>query len=302
MNILITGASGLIGARLTEMLLQNGEAVGHLGRGKSRDARVVSFQWDPAQGKIDEAAVRWADAIVNLAGAPVADKCWTDKRKKELIDSRVSGLRLLADAVKRNEQPLHTLVSASAIGWYGMVTEEKIFEENDPPVRDFFGECCSEWEKAADLLEETGARVVKLRIGIVLAKEGGALPQLAGPVKTFIGSPLGSGKQWMPWIHIDDVCEMFLKALRDEKMSGVYNAVGPQEVTNRQFVKTLGKALHRPVFFPPVPKFVLRLLLGERASIVTEGSRVSNRKIAASGFVCRHTDLLETLRGIYGKD
>lgn len=299
MNILITGASGLIGKRLTEMLLQQGESVAHLGRGKSKDPRVVSFQWDPAQGKLDEEAVRWADAIINLAGAPVADQRWTDKRKKEIIDSRVQGLRLLADAVKRNQKPLRTLVSASAIGWYGMVTEDKIFKESDPPSRDFFGECCSQWEAAADLLEETGARVVKLRIGIVLAKEGGALPQLAGPIKAFIGSPLGSGKQWMPWIHIDDVCEMFLKALRDEKMSGAYNAAGPQPVTNKTFVKTLGKALHRPVFFPPVPKFILRMLLGERAAIVTEGSRVSNEKIVVAGFVYRHSDLLEALRDLY---
>lgn len=291
MNILITGASGLVGFHLTELLLSKGHAVAHLGRKKSKGATVRQFTWDPSNGTIETGAVAWADTIIHLAGASVSKGRWTEERKAEIIDSRVKGAQLIAKAILQEQSKAKVFISASAVGWYGMITSEKIFTETDLPSTDFFGEVCLKWENAADLVEEAGLRTVKIRIGIVLAKEGGALPKLAAPVKWFVGSPLGSGKQWMPWIHIDDLCALFLKALEDESMSGPYNAVGTHPVTNKEFVKTIGNVLHRPVFFPPVPKFALKIFLGEMANIVTEGSRVSNDKIVKTGFVFKYNSL-----------
>jgi uncharacterized protein (TIGR01777 family) len=298
MNILITGASGLIGFHLTGLLEKKGHAVAHLGRKRSAGSAVLQFTWDPIKGEIEEGAVSWADAIIHLAGASVSEGRWTEKRKKEIIESRVKSAQLLAKTFVKENGKAKTFVSASALGWYGIITSGKIFTEQDPPAADFFGSVCHQWENAADLLEEAGLRTVKLRIGVVLAKEGGALPQLAAPVKWFVGSPLGSGKQWMPWIHIDDLCELFLKAVEDEQMTGAYNAVASQHVTNKEFVKSVGKILHHPVFFPPVPKFALKLFLGEMAGIVTEGSRASNEKALAAGFVFKYKELSAALEDL----
>jgi uncharacterized protein (TIGR01777 family) len=291
MKVLITGASGLVGFHLTKLLLAKGYEVGHLGRKKNGDGAVKQFTWNPLNETIEKGAIAWADVIVHLAGANVSEGRWTEKRKKEIIDSRVKGAQTLAKAVRDENSKAKIFISAAAVGWYGMITSEKIFAENDPPANDFFGTVCLKWENAADLLEEAGLRTVKLRIGVVLAKESGALPQLAAPVKWFVGSPLGSGKQWMPWIHIDDLCELFLKTIEDETMSGAYNAVAGQHVTNKEFVRSIGKVLHRPVFFPPVPKFALKLALGEMSGIVTEGSRASNEKIVKAGFVFKYEEL-----------
>ncbi|MEO5643516.1 MAG: TIGR01777 family oxidoreductase [Bacteroidia bacterium] len=300
MNILITGASGLVGLHLTELLLSKGYTVAHLGRKKSADATVKQFTWDPSKEILEAGAISWADAIIHLAGASVSEGRWTEKRKNEIIDSRVKGAQLLAKAIRQEHSKAKVFISASAVGWYGMITSEKIFTETDSPANDFFGTVCLKWENAADLVEETGLRTVKLRIGVVLAKDGGALPKLAAPVKWFVGSPLGSGKQWMPWIHIDDLCALFVKAVEDEQMSGAYNAVAPNPVTNKEFVKTIGKVLHRPVFLPPVPGFALKLALGEMAQIVTEGSRVSNEKIRKAGFTFRYNELQPALENLLG--
>ncbi len=298
MNILITGASGLIGTRLTTLLLEKGHAVAHLGRKKSDEGVVRKFKWDVQNETIDAGALSWAEVIIHLAGANVAEGRWTEKRKKEIIDSRVKSVQLLAKAYKAELSKAKIFVSAAALGWYGIVTTDKIFTEQDAPANDFFGEVCLKWENAADLMEEIGLRTVKLRIGVVLAKEGGALPKLAGPVKWFVGSALGSGKQWMPWIHIDDVCAMFIKAIEDETMHGAYNAVASEHVTNKEFVKSIGNVLHRSVFLPPVPKFALNMVLGEMAGIVTEGSRASNEKVKKTGFVFKYNELKPALEDL----
>lgn len=298
MNILITGASGLLGTHLTKMLLAQRHAVAHLGRKKVSIENVQSFTWDIENGKMEAEGIRWAEAIIHLAGANVSDKRWTASRKREIIDSRVKSSELLAKTLKVENEKLKVFVSASAVGIYGMTTEEKIFTEKDKPASDFFGDCCRKWETAVDLVEEIGIRRVKLRIGIVLAKDGGALPKLSAPVKYFIGSPLGSGKQWMPWIHIDDLCALFLKAVEDKNMNGAYNAIAEQHVTNKEFVKTIGKILHRTVFMPAVPKLILKIMLGEMSGIVTEGSRVSNEKILKAGFVFQHNQLENALKNL----
>ena len=296
MNILITGASGLIGRHLTPFLQAKGHTVAHLGRKKSPESPVKQFSWDPEQGVIENGAVSWADAIIHLAGASVSEGRWTARRKQEIISSRVNSAKLLAKTILAEKAKINVFVSAAAVGWYGIITSEKIFTENDLPASDFFGNVCLQWENAADLVEETGVRTVKLRIGVVLANDGGALPQLAKPVKWLVGSPLGNGKQWMPWIHIGDLCALFLEAIGNESMHGAYNAAASQHVTNKQFVKTIGKVLHRPVFLPPVPEFALKLALGEMSGIVTNGSRVSNEKLKKSGFRFQYEDLESALK------
>ncbi len=284
MNILITGASGLVGTHLADYLLRRGHFVGYLVRKKTRETRVTHFLWDPAKDIIDLEAVQWADAIVHLAGASVSEGRWTKARKKEIVDSRVRAAELLAKTLRKEKKKPAVFVSASGVGIYGAVTNDHIYTETDPPGKDFLAGVCVRWEASADLVEEMDIRTVKLRIGVALAKEGGALPKLAAPVKWLAGSPLGNGRQWMPWIHIEDLCAMFLKAIDDEAMRGVYNAVAPQHATNKEVVKAIGKAMGKPVFLPPVPKFVLKMMLGEMAVIVTEGSRVSNEKIVKAGF------------------
>ncbi|HTL83040.1 MAG TPA: TIGR01777 family oxidoreductase [Bacteroidia bacterium] len=298
MKVLIAGASGLVGKHLTELLLSKGYTVAHLGRKKTRDERVKQFTWDPLKGNIESGAMEWAEVIVNLSGANVSEKRWSAERKKLIVESRTQSLRMLAKGAANEKIKPRVLITASGVGYYGSFTSEKIFTEKDPPGNDFFGECCKEWEASADLLEEVGMRCVKLRIGAVLARDGGALKKILPTVKFFIGSPLGSGKQWFPWIHIDDLCNAVLFSIENEKMNGAYNAVASQHVTNKEFMKALGRAAKRPVFFPAVPKFLLKLLLGEMAVIVLEGSRVSNEKLLKAGFEFKYDKIGKALTNL----
>ena len=298
MKILITGASGLVGSHLTDFLIGKGHEVAHLGRKKNTSGKTSTYTWDLENGTVDTDAIHWAEAIIHLAGANIGDGRWSEARKKEIIDSRVKGPQLLSKVLRHEKNIPKVFVSASGEGWYGKEITETVFKENDAPGKDFLSEVCKKWEGAADLMEEIGMRTVKLRIGVVLAKEGGALPRLCGPVKWCVGSPLASGKQWMPWIHIDDLCALFLKAVEDEKMEGVYNASASEHSTNKDFVKTIGKVLHRPVFFPRVPEFILNMMFGEQASIVTGGSRISNEKLLNSGFVFKYNQLESALKDL----
>jgi hypothetical protein len=284
-NVLITGGSGLVGGHLTRQLLSKGYTVAHLGRSMhTADAGIQQFIWDPSRGLIDPKAIEQADVIVHLAGAGVADKRWTADRKQLIIDSRVTSAQLLVNEIKRQQKKLSAFVSASATGWYGMTNHQHECEEDEPAYPDFFGDCCKYWEESVDPITTMNIRLVKLRIGIVLAREGGFLPQVAAPVKLFAGAILGSGKQWTPWIHIDDVCAMFIQAIEQKTITGVYNVVGPQPSTNQEITKAIGRALHRPIFLPPVPEFILNILFGEMAKMLVTGNRISNKRIVDTGF------------------
>ncbi|MGL5888695.1 MAG: TIGR01777 family oxidoreductase [Bacteroidia bacterium] len=291
-NVLITGGSGLVGTHLTQLLLKKGYSVSHLGRGKSQPvAGVKQYSWDPQKQTIDDAAISNADIIVHLAGAGVADEKWTEERKKLIISSRVQSGKLLADTLKRLSKKPEVVVAASAIGWYGMITTDHISEEHEPAHTDFFGECCKHWEQSIDPVAQSGIRLVKLRIGIVLARESGFLPKVAAPVRWLAGSPLGTGRQWIPWIHINDLCAMFLQAIEQQSMQGVYNAAGPEHNTNKEVTKAIGKAIGRPVFLPAVPGFALKLVLGEMAQMIINGNRISNKKILETGFSYQYKTL-----------
>ena len=296
-KILITGASGLVGSRLTEMLEKANYQVVHLGRTIKSERRPV-YTWDIEKGIIDEKAFDGVQAVIHLAGAGVADKPWTAKRKLEILMSRTKSTALLAKYLKQNPQ-IKTVVSASAIGYYGFGLSDHEFTEVSNPGADFLAQVVNAWEEEVNKIENK--RIVKLRIGIVLSKKGGALKEIAKPIKMFVGAPLGTGKQLTSWIHIDDLCRMFIKAVEDDTMHGVYNATGPYAVTNKALTKQIAKALHKPILLPPIPAFVLQLLLGEMANLVLYGLNVSSAKIQKTGFTFTYPTLELAIVDLLGK-
>lgn len=290
-NILITGASGLVGSRLTEMLLQKGYHVSHLGRSK-KQGLIPSFRWDVTKSEIDANAFNGMDAIVHLAGAGVAERRWTTSRKKEILESRTKSTALLFEKLTSGNCSVKTFVSASAMGYYGLnENSDKEFFEGDPAGNDFLAKVTKQWEEEVDKIAALGIRTCKMRIGIVLSGKGGALQQMATPIKYWVGAPLGSGKQIVPWIHMDDLCAMFIKAIEEEKMRGAYNATGPGYCTNAELTKVIAKVLDKPLLLPNVPGFVLKIILGEMAGMVVSGSKVSSKKIQQAGFAFKFVDL-----------
>ena len=268
MRILITGGMGFIGQELQAYL----HALGH-------QTRVLSRQggWDIDKGFLVADALDDIDAIVHLAGAGIADKRWSEKRKKELIQSRVASTKLLAEALKTRNHQVHTFVSASAIGYYGADSGDVLCKEETPAGADFLSACTVAWENAVDEIQ--GLRVVKLRIGLVLGANGGIFPVLARPIRWFAGVILGTGRQGQSWIHIQDLVKMFACALTDEHAHGVYNAVAPNPVTHAEMTKQIASAYHRPIWWLKVPAWALRWVLGEMAVLVTGGNFVSSEKI-----------------------
>lgn len=295
-NVLITGASGLIGTRLTELLLNRGDGVHHLGRAGKRSG-VPSFTWDIQKQTLDAAALHSVNTIVHLAGANVGEKRWTPKRRKEILESRTHSTRLLFDTLQRQKHTVKNFIAASGMSYYGP-DRGAVFTEDDPPGNDFLADVSRQWEAEADRISTLGIRVVKIRIGLVLSKKGGALEKLAMPVRYFAGAPLGSGDQYISWIHIDDLCGMFIKAIDDPAMHGAYNAAMPQHTTNREMTKAIGAVLHKPVFLPPVPSIFLKLALGDMSQMVLQGNRVSSEKILRAGFKPRFASLGAALQDL----
>jgi len=299
-KVLITGGSGLLGTRLTELLVSKGYAVAHLSR-KSSSGNIQTHKWD-IQGKVvEQGAFDDVDHIVHLAGANIAEKPWTKEQKKIFLSSRKDSADLLFAEWKKSGRQIKSFISASGIGYYGMQTNDHVYHETDAPDSSYISQLCVEWEKPVQTFAAQNVRSMAIRIGIVLAPNGGALGKLAPIVKTGLASPLGSGKQWMPWIHVDDLCRLFIRAMENETYQGVYNGVAPNPVTNKQFLKTLGKTLNRPVFLPNVPAFALKLIMGEMAGILLEGSKVSAKKTMESGFTFEYTELEKALEAIYAK-
>ena len=298
-KVLITGASGLIGKSLCDLLSKNDYEICILSRTSNPASKYQTFEWDIEKGFIEDGALNNVDAIIHLAGAGIGDEKWTEKRKKAIIDSRVLSAKLLLNKCQEQNINPQAFISSSAVGWYGGITTEKICIESDPHYDDFLGNTCKVWEDAADKFSELGSRVVKLRTGVVLAQNGGALQKLVPLVKSGFGSAVGTGKQYMPWVHIDDLCNMYLKVLQDEKMSGAYNAATNNFQTNRSFMKTLAQVLNKPFMMPKVPGFILKLMLGEQAVIILEGSRVSAEKILKNGFEFQYPELEEALKSLH---
>jgi uncharacterized protein (TIGR01777 family) len=298
-KILITGGSGSVGRRLTKLLLDKGYQVNTLSRYPGKNDAVKTFIWDIEQGIIDEHCIDGVDTIVHLAGAGIADKPWTDKQKKELIDSRTKSINLIYGLLKNKPHQVTSVVSASAIGYYSHRGDE-LMTETSTPNNDFMAHCCIAWEAAVDEGEKLGLRVLKFRTGVVLDKDGGALPKMALPVKLYIGSAIGSGNQWIPWIHWLDVVDMYLYGIENIALKGNYNMVAPIPVTNKQLTQALAKQLNKPLWAPNVPAFILKLILGEMSTLVLGSTKVSAQKIQDAGFVFKFANLPVALNDIYG--
>src|SRR5258706_3562675 len=298
-KILIAGGSGFIGKMLSEYFLSKGFDVAILSREK-RDEKSI-FSWDPQKEEMDENAFRGISCIINLSGASISGKRWTRKRKQEIVNSRMQSTDFLYEKLRTEKHEVDTFISASGVGYYGSHKDEWL-DETSLPSYDFLSTCCRYWEESASKVSSLGIRVVIFRLGIVLSLRGGALPEFALPVKLFAGSPLGSGKQFISWIHHADLCSLFLKAAEDKNMHEIYNAVSPEPVTNRVFVKTLAQTLKRPMFLPPVPSFVLNLILGEMASAVTQGQRVSCKNNIEAGFKSQFPQMNEALKNHFGQN
>ncbi|MDY0779777.1 TIGR01777 family oxidoreductase [Tenacibaculum sp. IB213877] len=291
-KVLITGGTGLIGQKLTQLLEAKGYEVAILSRNPSEKNQ---YKWDIKEGYIDEKALKNTDYIIHLAGAGIADKRWTDKRKKVLMNSRVQSANLLFSKVKELNIPLNKFISASAIGYYGAVTTDIVFTEKDPPGNDFVSTICVSWENAAFQFNKLDIPVTVLRTGVVLAKDDGALDRMNTPL--FL-APIGSGKQYMPWIHVDDLCSLYVEAIEKDNFIGVFNAVAPNPETNKTFTKILGKVLHKPVLPIHVPSFILQLVFGKMANIILEGSRISTEK-TSTFYNFKYHSLNKALTNLY---
>ena len=284
MRVTVTGASGLIGTRLVRALRERGDEVTVLSRSPERGDAV----WQPLEGPAPADPLAGRDAVVHLLGENVAQR-WTDRAKRDIRASRELGTRNLVAGLRAAESRPAVLVSASAVGYYGPHGDEVVTEET-PPGSDFLAEVCVAWEREAAAAEELGTRVVRLRTGVVLDRGGGALARMLPPVRLGAGGPVAGGRQYLPWIHADDLVGLYLHALDDAAWSGAYNAAAPEPVTNAEFSKALGRALHRPAV-APVPALALKLLYGDMAEIVTEGQRAVPRRALAGGYAFRHADL-----------
>lgn len=300
MNILVSGSTGLVGTALIPALTAAGHEVIRLVRVKSRTPSKEIIGWDPAASYIDAAGLEGLDAIVHLAGEPIASGRWNSAKKARIRDSRVQGTRLLCEALSHVARPPATLVCASAIGYYGDRGDE-VLNESSPSGHGFLANVCRDWEAACDAARNKGIRVVHARFGVILSTAGGALAKMLTPFKMGTGGVIGSGRQYMSCISINDCVGAIVHSLNTNSVAGPVNVVGPTPVTNREFTKTLGKVLRRPTVFP-MPAFAARLAFGEMADELLLGSdRVEPKKLLENGFAFRHHDLEMALRHVLGR-
>ncbi|MFN8261180.1 MAG: TIGR01777 family oxidoreductase [Chitinophagales bacterium] len=296
-KVIITGGTGLVGKRLSELLKQHGYKVNILCRNPKK---TDEYKWNVEEGYMDESAFEGTEIIVHLAGAGVADQRWTDSRKKEIIDSRVASTRLLFKYLSKKTHTIKSFISASAVGYYGDRKNE-LLTEDDSAGTGFLAEVCRLWEQEADTIGTLNIPVSKIRIGIVLSKDGGALPKLDFPVKFGIGAYIGNGKQYVPWIHIDDLCNMFIHLIHHPEANGIYNACAPDIKTNREMSATIAQVLRRPFIPFPAPAFVIKTVMGEMATMLLMSNNCSSKKIIDTGFDFQYPTLNLALENIYRK-
>jgi uncharacterized protein len=300
-TIVVSGGTGLIGQRLCKTLLDKGYEVRILSRqlNPSMDKRIRSFAWDVSKNVVDERCFEGADAIIHLAGEAIVDKAWTPARKKAIIESRTASIRLIYTALKKSHNTsVKTVISAAAIGFYSDRGDE-ILSESSPAGEGFLAESCIAWEQAIDEGEALGLRIVKFRTGIVLDLAGGALPPMALPVKFGFGANLGSGKQWISWIHWEDVVNMYVFAVEHTNLQGTYNMAAPEPITNSTFTQALAKQFKRPLWLPGVPSILLKAVLGERSVAILGSTRVAVSKIQDAGFRFNFASISSALKNLY---
>jgi len=302
MKVFITGGTGFVGTQITSRLIQDGHQVTILTRSlkgaKGSLPEISYLEGDPTKKGPWQEAIKTHDAVINLAGASIFSK-WTEEHKKAIRESRVNTTRNIVEGMPSHPERPFTLFSTSAVGYYGFCADEERTEES-PPGNDFLARTAVEWEGEALKAREKGARVVITRFGIVMGEKGGALSQMIPLFKKYIGGPIGSGKQWFSWVHIKDLVEAFVFLIKHPEISGPVNVCSPNPVRNRDLAKALGKALHRPSFFP-APGFMVKLVLGEFGSVILEGQRVIPKRLLENGFVFRYPDIGKALQGILGQ-
>ncbi len=303
-TVLLTGGTGLIGTALAKALVNKGYKVVIATRQKqatSSNSNVQYTYWNIEKQVIDKETISATDYIIHLAGAGVADKRWTKKRKQEIVDSRVQSGKLIVNSLQTIPNKVKAVISASAIGWYGpdaIVSNPNPFTEKAIANTDFLGDACKQWEESLAPVENSKCRLVKLRIGIVLSKEGGALTEFRKPLKFGVASILGSGKQVISWIHIDDLVAMYMYAIENEKIVGVYNAVAPNPVTNKKLVLTLARLFQK--FYIPVhvPSFILKIIMGEMSIEVLKSTTVSSKKIQEEDFIFKFATIETAIKEV----
>jgi uncharacterized protein (TIGR01777 family) len=299
MKVLITGATGLIGTELVSLLLQNGINVNYLTTSKNKIVNELNyngFYWSPEQGIIDENCLMGVDSIINLAGANIS-KRWTNSYKQEIIESRLLSSALLFKAVKNNPNQVKQIVSASGTSIYPN-SDTIIFDENSTQANDnFLGNVVVKWEESTDKFATLGLKVCKLRTGIVLSSKGGALVEMLKTIKLGLGSSFGSGKQIQSWIHVHDIAALYYFAINNN-LEGVYNAVSPNPVTNEELTFSIAKVLRKPLFMPNIPKFIMKLILGEMHELLFEDRHLSANKIIDEGFVFKFKTIDNALKNI----
>ena len=308
-TVLLTGGTGMIGTQLQKFLSDKGYSVIVLERSdlkeRTSNPNITYAKWDVEKGEIDKEAIASADYIIHLAGANVAEKRWTKKRKQEIIESRTKSGELLVKSLKEIPNKVKAVISASAIGWYGADTEEskrKGFKEYEPNANDFLGNTCKLWEESIKPVEALGKRLIITRFGIVLSNEGGAFVEFKKPLNFGIAAILGSGKQTISWIHIDDLCRLLLFAIEHENVQGIYNAVANETISNKAFTIALGNKLRSKFYIAVrVPEFALKLKMGEMSIEVLKSATVNNNKIHDAGFTFLYPSVKAALENLVRK-
>jgi uncharacterized protein (TIGR01777 family) len=297
-KIILAGGTGLIGNYLRQSFEEKGYDYTILTRNPKKGEEAHYAYWDPDQEILDAKILEGAKFIINLSGANVGKGRWTEQRKKDILNSRINSTKLLYKAVSSLKKKPKAYISASAIGYYGLEETPIIHTESEAPASDFLGKVCSQWEREAMKFHKLGVRTTIFRTGLVLAKEASAWKMMKLPIQLGLGASLGSGKQIIPWIHITDVVKLYHYAMFNKDVKGVYNAVSPDYSSMNIFNKTLAKELKRPYFLPPIPKFIIQLLMGKKALLVLNGNRISSEKIQAEGFHFKYTYLEKTFNDL----
>ena len=296
-NVLITGGTGFVGKRLTALLIDSGYSVSILSRTKKKSTDTIFYYtWDVQKQLIENEAVLNADFVVHLAGENIAGKRWSNERKEEIISSREESAKLIYIVVKKYDKKLDAFISASGVGIYGAINGQAICVEDQKPANDFLGLTCQKWEAVANQFQKEGIRTVKVRTGLVVGPNDGFLEKLKPLFKYRLGSALGTGKQYMPWIYIDDLCAIYLEAIQNADMTGAYNAAINDDTTNASFSATFAQVYGYKMWLPNVPAFIMKLALGEMAKLLLTGRRVSNEKIKAVGFTFKWQKLDDAIR------
>lgn len=300
-SVLIAGGSGLVGNQLTKRLLTTGYSVVWLTRKINPKLNIKQYEWDYKLKKTDANAFKDATIVINLSGANVGAKRWDKTWKEDIYNSRVQATALLMDTIKMHGKKVHTVISSSATGYYGTITSDNIFSESTGSGKDFLATTCVDWENTLSNSKTENIRKIILRTGVVLSAEGGALSKMNILFKMGLGAVLGSGKQYFSWIHIEDLCSLYVKAIEDNSINGVYNAVAPSYITNKDFTITLSNMFNKSIWLPNISAFLLKLILGEMAGSLLYGSRVSPEKIVRAGYTFKFRNIQSALKDIYHK-